>query len=101
MRKLLLIGATAALCCGAGSAQVVDPRTAAGAAGALMGRVAPDIDTPAEVDPSRDPAVERPRSPRVRRAPPPRRGEAAESVTAAPAKPGLAREAARPAPQRR
>jgi len=104
MRRLLLIGATAALCCGAGSAQVVDPRTAAEAAGELLGRPAPDIDTPAKIDPSRDPMVERPRSPRPRRAPAPRREEGAEAVTSAPAAssggPGLAREASRPAPRK-
>lgn len=45
---------------GAAHAQLVDPRTAAGAAGTIIDRPVPDIDTPAKIDPSRDPAVNPP-----------------------------------------
>ena len=50
------------LLAGPALAQLVDPRTAAGAAGQITDRTAPDIDTPAEIDPSRDPALHPPAS---------------------------------------
>ena len=60
MRSLLLLaGAALASSSVASDAQFVDPRTAAGAAGEITGQVAPDAETPSEIDPSRDPALKR------------------------------------------
>jgi hypothetical protein len=85
MRSLLLLaGAALALSAGAASAQFADPRTAAGAAGQISGKPAPDIDTPAKIDPSRDPAVNPPGRPLPQVALPPDR-KPAETTTSAPA----------------
>ncbi len=58
MRNLILLSGVAfALSAGAASAQFVDPRTAAGAAGEISGQVAPGVETPSQIDRSRDPAL--------------------------------------------
>jgi hypothetical protein len=55
LRKLALAaGAAIALMGGAAAAQLVDPRTAAGAAGMIMGQPTPEA-APVAIDPSRDP----------------------------------------------
>ena len=59
MRKLALTaGVVLALSGGVAVAQFVDPRTAAGAAGVIMGSPTAE-ETPVAVDPSRDPSRER------------------------------------------
>lgn len=85
MRSLLILTAAAlTLSAGAAYAQFADPRTAAGAAGEIVGKPTPDIDTPAKIDPSRDPALNPPARPLPQATLP-----TEETTTAAPAPPPL------------
>lgn len=88
MRTLALTcGVALTLSAGAASAQLVDPRTAAGAAGEITGQVTPDIETPAEIDRERDPtAGPRPPAPGINPSSP--------NATLTPAQPPIAPPAA-------